>query len=116
MRAWGDAPRWEYEHLNTIYRILHVPTGLYFCPSRHVKVRLSDGQPWQQSGIYVKSNLSKTGKTYTRRPSLNYLGDNYYTHLIQSVKELNTHDRDSCMKIVVLSEWCIEEMVLSHGE
>jgi hypothetical protein len=32
--------------MNYMYRILHVPSGMYFCPSREVKVKLLDGAPW----------------------------------------------------------------------
>ena len=91
-----------------VYRILHVPTGHYFCPSREVKVKLVDGAEWQATGCYVKSNLSKTGRTYAKRPSFTFLGNGYYTHLITSVKQLNTNDRKSCVMPVLPSEWQIE--------
>lgn len=96
-----------------IYRLLHVPTGLYFCPSREVKVKLQDDVSWQADGRYVKSNLSVKGKAYTKKPSMKFLGSSYYTHLITSVKELNGYAQKSCLKPVVLSEWQIESTALS---
>lgn len=44
------------------YKIKHKPTGLFFKPSRYGS----------------KSNLSKKGKVYNRRPTLRYLGEVYY--------------------------------------
>lgn len=42
------------------YRLKHLPTGLYYTPSRDVAVRSKDGiTRWR-----IKSNLSKTGKLY----------------------------------------------------
>lgn len=99
--------------MTTVYRILHVPSGMYFCPSREVRVKLADGSVYQQVGVYVKSNLSKTGKAYVKKPSMSYVGRSYYTHLITSVKQLN--GRNYCLLPVMESEWQIEAMV-SHGE
>lgn len=56
-----------------LYRIKHLPTGLYFIPSRLIKIKTG-----YDSYDYQKSNLSKTGKVYTRKPSLAYLGDVFY--------------------------------------
>ena len=91
-----------------IYRILHKPTGLYFCPSREVKVQLSDETV---AGMvrYIKSNLSKKGKAYIKRPSLAYVGSGYYTHLITSVLELK-YGRGSCVKPFLEDEWVIVEV------
>jgi len=58
-----------------VYRIRHIPSGLYYCPARHVKV------PNQEYG-WIKSNLSKTGKLYPRKPSLKHIGRLYYNHLL----------------------------------
>ena len=94
----------------TVYRILHKPTGLYFCPSRNVKVKLLDGVPWQgQYGMNIKSNLSKTGKAYIKRPSLTYIGGGYYTHLITSVRELDGNQQ-GCLKPFLEHEWEIQEV------
>lgn len=46
----------------TLYKIRHKPSGLFFKPSRYGS----------------KSNLSKNGKVYHRRPSLQHIGDIYH--------------------------------------
>jgi hypothetical protein len=98
-------------HTTMVYRILHVPTGMYYCPSREVKVKLPDDQAYHaHSGRYIKSNLSKTGKTYTKKPSLAYVGKYYYTHLITSARELNGHAGAYCILPVVKSEWQVEQV------
>jgi hypothetical protein len=43
-----------------VYAIKHIPTGLYIVPSREVK---------NSKGKYVKSNLSKTPKIKTKKPT-----------------------------------------------
>jgi len=101
--------------MTTLYRILHVPTGMYFCPSREVRVKLPDGNVYQQAGCYVKSNLSKTGKAYIKKPSLKYVGRNYYTHLITSVRQLNGYSGTSCVLPVLESEWQIEQVNQTNG-
>lgn len=98
-----------------VYRILHKATGLYFCPSREVKVRLLEDDAWQAAGRYVKSNLSVRGKAYTRKPSLTFLGSTYYTHLILRANELNSHSGDNCVLPVVLSDWQIEEVTVQDA-
>lgn len=101
--------------MTTVYRILHVPTGLFFCPSREVRVKLSGGRICQQADWYVKSNLSKTGKAYVKKPSLTYVGRNYYTHLITSVNQLNAYGVVACVLPVLESEWQIQELVQVSG-
>lgn len=46
-----------------VYRMCHLPSGLFFCPSREIKVKAKDING-QERQIYVKSNLSKKGKIY----------------------------------------------------
>lgn len=46
----------------TFYKIRHKPTGLFFKPSRHRS----------------KTNLSKKGKIYERKPSMGWLGFTYH--------------------------------------
>jgi hypothetical protein len=94
--------------MTKVYRILHKPTGLYFCPSREVKVKLSD-EIVSGSDRYIKSNLSKKGKAYIKRPSLAYVGSGYYTHLITSVLELK-YGQGSCVKPFLEDEWAIVEV------
>jgi hypothetical protein len=96
--------------MSVVYRIKHLPTGMYFCPSREVKIKLADGSPYQQGGFYVKSNLSKTGKTYIRCPSVKNVGSHYYAHLITSVGELSNGLGNYAMLPVVEGEWIIEEV------
>ena len=96
-----------------MYRILHVPTGMYFCPSRTIKVRLPDDSTiYQKIGRQIKSNLSKEGKVYTQKPSLKQIGSHYYTHDgISSVTDL-TNDivGEYRMLPVIENEWTIEEV------
>lgn len=54
-----------------VYRIKHIPTGLYFCPARKIK---------NEAGWYAKSNLSKKGKIYHNKPSLKWIEERIYTH------------------------------------
>jgi hypothetical protein len=64
-----------------MYKLLHKPTGLYFCPSREIKgtwTRPTDGRKFNN---YVKSNLSKTGKVYQNRPSFKYISGGFWNHL-----------------------------------
>lgn len=97
--------------MTSVYRIKHLPSGMYFCPSRKVKVKLTDEYPYyEQFGRRVNSNLSETGKTYIKKPTLRQMGSHYYTHLINSAKQLNGIG-NCCMMPVVESEWAIEEIV-----
>jgi hypothetical protein len=98
------------EHMPSVYRIRHIPSGLYFCPSREIRVRLEGDSSVFATGRYIKSNLSKTGKTYLRTPTLRFLGDCYYTHLIRHVSELDQGIGNRCLRPVVESEWVIEEV------
>lgn len=41
------------------FRLKDPVTGLYYCPSREIKIKTPDGK-----SKYVKSNLSKKGKVY----------------------------------------------------
>jgi hypothetical protein len=97
--------------MTTLYRIKHTPSGMYFCPSREVKIKLADGSIYQQNGFYVKSNLSKNGKIYVRWPRLGQIGSSYYTHLITSVKQLNQGIGNYTLNPVLESEWQIEQIV-----
>jgi hypothetical protein len=56
----------------TAYRIKHIPTGLFYCPYRMVKANFSDYQ--------TKTNLSKVGKIYPKKPTLKFIGEGYYSH------------------------------------
>ena len=90
----------------TVYRIKHLPSGFYFCPSREIQVKLAnDTRPSR----YVKSNLSKPGKTYLKKPSLSYLGGGVYSHLIQHINQLDRYGNHVIK--VNPDEWEIEEIV-----
>jgi len=93
-----------------VYRIQHLPTGMYFCPSREIRVKLPDLPSYYGGdGLYVKSNLSKTGKTYLKRPSIKQIGKYYYTHLVQSFKEIDPSGPYQMLPVVA-EEWVIEEV------
>lgn len=89
-----------------VYRIKHIPSGLYFTPSRHIKVKTARG--------YAKSNLSKRGKIYTRKPTLKYLGDSYYNHTTiphPTIGPYGSYYTDECFLVSTnLTEWVIEEV------
>lgn len=89
------------------YRILHKPTGLFYCPSREIKVSIDDehGNPIERR---VKSNLSKTGKAYARKPSLKHIGSTIYTHLVTRTDQLN--NRKYCVVPVIDEQWEIQEI------
>lgn len=82
-----------------VYRIKHLPTGLFFVPSRLIQV----------DGKYAKSNLSKRGKLYTHKPTLRYLDDTYYDHTKPPVV-WNPVFPERFLYPVVLSEWVVEEI------
>lgn len=87
------------------YRIKHLPTGLYFTPSRKIKT------DW---GGSAKSNLSTRGKVYMRKPSLNYLDQTYYDHTKiprRTVTSSGSYVGVECFLVpVILTEWIIEEV------
>lgn len=58
------------------WKILHKPTGLYYNPTRHKKLKLSNGR-----SRYFKTNLTKNGKTYSQKPSLKHLCGIYWPFL-----------------------------------
>jgi hypothetical protein len=84
-----------------VYRMKHLPTGLYYCPSREIQVETDKGRK------YVKSNLSKKGKVYVNKPSVKYIGDKFYDHTLPPPEK----DWMPRMRQCVESEWLIEEIV-----
>jgi hypothetical protein len=60
------------------YRIKHIPSGLYYCPSRKIIHKMEDIPP-ERVSRYIKSNLSKKGKSYSSKPNLSYIGKIYYS-------------------------------------
>lgn len=59
----------------TAYRLKHLPSGKYFTPSRYL-TKFNNSFP--SAASYVKDNLSKYGKVYTRKPSMTFIGDQFY--------------------------------------
>lgn len=93
------------------YRMKHLPTGLYLCPCREVKIKLDNG-----STGFVKTNLSKTGKLYATRPTVKWLGESYYNHDLLR-RHMNTIGASSVYTTtrskvfpVIADEWKIEEV------
>ena len=85
-----------------MFRLKHVPTGLYFCPSREMKVE----------GWYIKSNLSKSGKIYAKRPSFKYVGNMFYSHLsYEMTKRFSVTPMPENIPLPFIdSEWVIEDI------
>ena len=93
-----------------MYKILHKPTGLYFCPSREVKATWTRPEDGITFSNYVKSNLSKTGKVYTKRPTLKYIGEGIWTHLMPRLNIYNLAYLKAGMIPFLESEWEIVEL------
>lgn len=84
------------------FRIKHLPSGLYFIPSREIKIKLGSDTH------LVKSNLSIKGKIYLN-PSVKFIGDGIYTHLVSSVKELDKNGNKFISSSI--NDWIIEEII-----
>lgn len=80
------------------WRMRHLPTGLFYIPSRRIRnPKHISGQGYIEGNHYMYfSNLSKTGKIYPRKPSLAHLLGTFY------------HEGE--ILAVVPSEWSIEEI------
>lgn len=61
-----------------MYRIKHIPTGLYFCQLRGITIDVGFLR------VRVKTNLSEEGKTYSSKPTLAKLGETYCSHVLVS--------------------------------
>ena len=83
-----------------VYRIKHIPTGMFFVPSRHIT---STWKKYCKGGSFcrVKSNLSKPGKLYTRRPTIKHLPEHIATHM---------HEGYDCFGLRPM-DWIVEEAV-----
>ena len=77
-----------------IYKVLHIPTGMYYKPSKYPS----------------HSNLSKTGKVYHTKPNiesfLSYAGRMTYNHPLKS-KNWNSPSYES--RSTKLEDWKIIE-------
>jgi hypothetical protein len=82
--------------MTNTYRILHIPSNLYF----------------KRAGV-EKNNLDKVGQIYTRKPSLSYLGEYYYNddNRDEKGKKLAYWQRTITRKIEI-NDWLIEEYKL----
>lgn len=78
------------------YKIKHLPSGLFFRPSSDVRI------PGETVG-WTKTNLSKTGKAYSRKPTLKQIGNYFYDHRAATIKRRN------CCSPVIASDWEIVE-------
>ncbi|KKL83507.1 hypothetical protein LCGC14_1974040 [marine sediment metagenome] len=110
MKAIIWRPRKESE-MKKIWRIKHVPTGFYYCPVRRINSKCKN-----QCGIghtqLVRSNLSKTGKIYARRPSLKKLHLGHCSHLTNyPVDSSGVFSHIATIAVIPFSntDWTIEE-------
>lgn len=80
---------------NAVYKIRHIPTGLFYKPSKHM----------------AKSNLSKNGKIYNSKPTLKWLGDIY-----QHPKPRSEGYPYWESRTVILSDWEIVAYPITGAE
>jgi len=95
-----------------MYRLLHIPSELYFIPSRRIVIKTID-PAGRRRVASVKSNLSKNGKVYTSKPSKKYIDQGYYNHLVVNWKHETYFDRyNATVSLLpfIDSEWVIEEL------
>jgi hypothetical protein len=93
----------------TAYRMKHAPTGLYYCPSRTVRVTVYVSQD-RTHLAWVKSNLSKRGKVYPVKPTFKWLGKSLYSHLRTFTPDDLKYRRDRNLVPFVEDDWVIEEV------
>lgn len=96
-----------------VYRIKHLPTGLYYRPASQAKITFP-GDTYECGGktyprpYYVKTNLSKKGKVYSPKPSLKWIGDRIYSHMVPCKSALTRYNE--YMIPAPESDWLIEEV------
>lgn len=73
------------------FKIRHVPTGLFYKPSKHRS----------------KANLSKAGKSYSRKPTLAHIGEDY-RHPLKSERS----GKEFEMRRFKAEDWEIVEFVM----
>lgn len=91
------------------YRMKHIPSGLYYCPSRVMRTVVTDssGNPTKRIR-WGKSNLSKKGKAYLSKPSFKWIGGNFYDHRIpRTIFDTRRKDKTSPF---IPADWIIEEV------
>ena len=74
----------------TVWKVRHKPTGLFLGPCKQLK----------HEGRYRKTNLSKSGKIYTRQPNLEALHSQYGGKLYFYEHEYKMGKRESLMDFV----------------
>jgi len=88
----------------TVYRLKHIPTGMYYCPSREIHITING--EWH----YIKSNLAKKGKVYTARPSFKWIENGFYNHLqFIGITSTDYYDRHKLCPFIAI-DWIIEEI------
>ena len=98
-----------------MFRLKHIPSGFYFCPVREVKIHWIRPEDGREDYKFVKTNLSKNGKVYHKRPSFNYIGKEFYNHLHTQHKaatayQISYHWLNVSVTPYIESEWEIEEI------
>jgi hypothetical protein len=100
----------------TLYRVRHIPSGLFYRACREASIKFGSHQR------YVKSNLTKNPKIYHSKPSIGMLSGTFYNHLVTqqlldqwAAKNPNGSFYDSPYKRDKLhpflsSEWMVETM------
>jgi len=92
-----------------VYKLKHLPTGMYFIPSREIKIT----HPTDKNSYgYVKSNLSKVGKVYLKKPSFAYIKYGFYNPaIIRWIPRDGTgaYPINAVFSQYIPSEWVIEE-------
>jgi len=91
-----------------VYRIKHIPTGLYFRPSRKIYVK-HECYEWSWP---TRSNLSKVGKVYAQKPSPGrYMKDGFWNHTNLRIVEgaWNRKHPEATKESYNPSDWAIEE-------
>lgn len=87
------------------YRAKHIPSGLYFMPSRHIIAKV------EGVSCRVKSNLSSTGKVYTGSPPAFAWHEEIYNHLRATIDTSMGYKRlKTCLEKTTPADWLIEEV------
>jgi hypothetical protein len=99
------------------YRFKHIPTGMYYRPSREVKLQIKNPDGSIKIWIYVKTNLSKKGKIYPQKPSWTWINGGYYNHLLvkQMIVDSNIDEREAWSlkdksHPFIKNDWTLEEI------
>lgn len=90
-----------------VYRIKHIPTGLYYTPVKTTTI----------NGWHVKTNLNKNGELYIKKPSApGCCSHGFNNHLkvknMKQTEEQKHHGYDcfASYETFVPSDWKVEEV------